>query len=177
MYLWTSNNTVTGNAITESIVGILLSGNDNSITRNYLANNKNGVFFGSNQPGNVPSNVIISENCFVDNIRQLSGCVCVDYNMTEAKHTWDNGRIGNFWSDYKGTDSNGDGIGDTPYVIDVLNVDRYPLMQSPANPPKISPQISVEAIIVAVAALSIVAVASAMIFIRRRKKTETQDIM
>ncbi len=176
MYLWTADNTVTGNAITDSIVGILLSGNGNIITGNYIANNKNGVYFGSNQPGNVPSNVVISENCFVDNIRQLSGCVCVDYNTTEAKHTWDNGEKGNYWSDYNGADGNGDGIGDTPYVIDVLNADRYPLMQSPANPPTTTSNWPVE-IIVAVAALSIITVAAAIIFTKKRKKTGNQDIM
>ena len=41
---------------------------------------------------------------------------------------WDNGKEGNYWEDYNGTDANRDGIGDTPYVIDADNVDRYPLM-------------------------------------------------
>jgi hypothetical protein len=36
---------------------------------------------------------------------------------------------GNYWSDYNGTDSNGDGIVDTPYIIDDKNVDHYPLMK------------------------------------------------
>lgn len=30
---------------------------------------------------------------------------------------WDNGAIGNYWSDYSGKDTNDDGIGDTPYTI------------------------------------------------------------
>ncbi len=76
MYLWTPNNTITGNAIRDGIVGILVSGDNNTITGNYIADNKNGVYFGSNQPGNIPTNLKISDNQFVDNIRQLSGCVC-----------------------------------------------------------------------------------------------------
>jgi hypothetical protein len=49
------------------------------------------------------------------------------FPVSEANF-WDNGSIGNYWSDYKGTDANGDGIGDTPYVINADNQDRYPLM-------------------------------------------------
>jgi hypothetical protein len=40
----------------------------------------------------------------------------------------DNGIGGNYWSGYNGTDSDQDGIGDTPYIIDENNTDHYPLM-------------------------------------------------
>jgi parallel beta-helix repeat protein len=47
------------------------------------------------------------------------------HNLTNA---WDNGCEGNYWNNYNGTDSDGDGIGDTPYVLDVNNADNHPLI-------------------------------------------------
>jgi nitrous oxidase accessory protein len=49
-------------------------------------------------------------------------------NLTGVINFWDYRGEGNYWEDYKGTDSNRDGIGDTPYVIDGTNIDNYPLM-------------------------------------------------
>ena len=161
IWLWTPNNTITGNSITENLVGILLSECDNTINGNVISNNQEGIFFGANQPGNIPTNITLSRNSFADNNRHLSGCVCEDFNSNEATHTWDNGNTGNYWSDYNGTDSNGDGLGDTPYVIDVLNQDRYPLTHSVATFPTVAPKFPTE-LIVPVALLCIILVAAGL---------------
>jgi len=159
IWLWTANNTVTGNAITENLLGILLSGTNNNVTSNLLSNNRDGIFFGANPSGSIPTDITLSSNGFVGNHRQLSGCVCKEFNKTEATHTWDNGRTGNFWSDYNGTDTNGDGVGDSAYVIDVLNKDRYPLMQNVAAAPSVAGKVPVELIAVTVILSAIAVVA------------------
>ncbi len=50
MYIWTKNNTVAGNAFSGCIVGLLMSGSNSTITRNYVSDNIEGLFFGFNTP-------------------------------------------------------------------------------------------------------------------------------
>jgi parallel beta-helix repeat protein len=134
IYMWTQNNTLTSNAVSGNVIGIMLSGSNTTVANNYIANNSFGVFYGfNNGDGDVPDDIIITGNCFEKNRIQLNGCQCDSYNTTEPPHNWDNGSIGNYWSDYNGTDTDGDGIGDTYYVIDILNQDRYPLIEKPVT--------------------------------------------
>ncbi|HID73595.1 MAG TPA: hypothetical protein EYP43_00940, partial [Thermoplasmata archaeon] len=44
---------------------------------------------------------------------------------------WSNGTVGNYWSDYTGSDDDRDGIGDTPYHLDTDTdvVDPHPVME------------------------------------------------
>ncbi|MFX1237804.1 MAG: NosD domain-containing protein [Promethearchaeota archaeon] len=45
---------------------------------------------------------------------------------------WDNRAIGNYWDDYIGSDGNGDGIGESPYIVNgsAVSQDRYPLVET-----------------------------------------------
>ena len=171
MYIWTKNNTITANGVSNNIVGILLSGSNESVTRNYIADNQRGLFFGFNNKGDIiPSDIVINHNDFENNVVQLNGCECKDINASESPHSWDDGRQGNFWSDYNGTDSNRDGIGDTRYVIDVLNQDRYPLMQTSVKQPVPVSNFSVEIFVLSFFIIAMIGVVAAVAY-RRRKKT------
>jgi len=92
---------------------------ENAITGNTIANNSGyGICLDDLSLDN-----IIFHNNFINNTFQAG--VATGY-----VNTWDDGYPsgGNYWSDYKGKDRNGDGIGDTPYQIDNKNKDNYPFM-------------------------------------------------
>jgi hypothetical protein len=137
-------------------------------------NNEVGLFFGTNEPGTVPLNLTVAHNGFQDNPRQLGGCLCQgQVNTSELIHTWDDGKEGNYWSDYNGTDSNGDGVGDTPFMFDLQNEDRYPLMANPlqvidGTEPANAVPVGVE--ILALVAVVVAAAVSALVLKARKGK-------
>jgi nitrous oxidase accessory protein NosD len=100
--------------------GIQVGGSDSEIFRNTFRNNGLALNL-------IGSNCTIYQNNFINNTEMVS----IENNQIG---NWDNGTTGNYWSDYNGTDNNGDGIGDTPYIIDDNNQDNYPLMEPLAIP-------------------------------------------
>ncbi|KAF5414436.1 MAG: hypothetical protein C5S48_08555 [Candidatus Methanogaster sp.] len=62
-----------------------------------------------------------------------------DHNVYDTcTNTWDSGSEGNYYSDYNGTDPDGDGIGDTPHPIPGgISIDRFPLMHPWSDTPQI----------------------------------------
>jgi len=126
------NITIFGNNITNNTYdGIIIIGYPNSIFENNITNNKYGISLFS------WDNVIYHNN-FVNNTYQV-------IPEFEDANVWDDGYPsgGNYWSDYNGTDLysgsdqieiGSDGIGDTPYIIDTNNTDRYPLMKPYGGP-------------------------------------------
>jgi nitrous oxidase accessory protein len=117
------NATVYGNNITQNDVGValLIFPNAGDVVVSGIGNT-------------------VFDNLFVNNTKQVSQEES-NYNYPDTTSmgtdiiSWNNSATGNYWSDYNGTDANGDGIGDTPHVLDEKNQDNYPLM----TPYKIAP--------------------------------------
>jgi len=123
--VWSSNNTIIGNRMNMSLTGLILTGNSvyNTVVGNFVSNNTKGVYLEADSQGMSPNYNTFYHNSFINNTSQV-------VNKTSTVNVWDNGHpsAGNHWSDYTGVDNNGDGVGDTPYIIDVNNLDHYPLV-------------------------------------------------
>jgi hypothetical protein len=115
-----SNNTVCLNRVTNCRVGLSPRA-ENTYYANYVAYNRWGVDTGDTELNPTGTAATLYHNNFVGNTYQVwtSGTYESDY--------FDNGKEGNYWSAYSGVDVDGDGIGDTPYVIDDNRSDRFPL--------------------------------------------------
>ena len=128
--LWRSNtNVIANNTFDSNREGILLSdGSDNVIKFNTFSDN---AWYGLEIYGD---NNIIYLNNFIDNNEHILNYGINKFvSPTPITYTY-NGKtftnyLGNYYDDYSGSDANGDGIGDTPYVIDSNNQDDYPLIE------------------------------------------------
>jgi parallel beta-helix repeat protein len=131
-----SGNTICANRITfaESLTyeqeGIFLSESYDNVV---YANNIESVFKGAYMQDAAYNNTFYHNN-FINNQIQAWD------TTSSTTNTFDNGKEGNYWSSYNGTDANNDGIGDTPYYPTFLYIydqvrkvtecspDNYPLM-------------------------------------------------
>jgi len=125
---WSTQINIMGNIITEGRQGItswVCTNSKNSIIGNNISNTLYPIYIHDSSLSN------IFRNNFINNTYQVWS--------DESLNVWNDDYPfgGNYWSDYTGVDlysgsyqneSGSDGIGDTPYVIDGSNEDRYPLM-------------------------------------------------
>lgn len=125
-----SSNNIYSNNIMNSNMGITLA-----------ASNQNRIFQNNIEKCGYAIKIVGSDNSFyhnnfVENEHQVSiahqtlfsSNIIVAYS---TNNTFDSGYPsgGNYWSDYSGTDADGDGIGDTPYAVYENHTDHYPLMK------------------------------------------------
>lgn len=124
------NGRIEGNAIFGGKIAIhLLASQNVVITGNAIGYCDFGVLFGGMSQRNV-----VYGNAFF---------ACGFPAKDEGRdNRWHHEGRGNYWSDYRGQDLNGDKIGDTPYE---LVPDLYPLLEPPVKlPPEATPMRTVD---------------------------------
>jgi parallel beta-helix repeat protein len=145
----TGNNTLLDNDISSNHIGITLFGSSShSVSGNYIANNGIGIdLFDSSNYNSVSGNDIVDNEIGTRLVRASNNSLFFNNFLNNTEHVnsdgsinvWDDGYPsgGNYWSDYGGVDlhkgpyqniAGSDGLGDTPYIVDVNNTDQYPFM-------------------------------------------------
>lgn len=190
-----SRNTIDANTITNNGCGIeFVESSSNNIHGNYIVNNSKGIYLYFAPNNTIFENLIednhiglsffsiyiSSSGNLIYNNNLINNTQQVDFSYVlfggDAANIWDSGEIGNYWSNYNGTDTNHDGIGDTPYIINDYNQDNYPLVnpvvipEFPDTTPHTSESFPTTWIVAATVIIAVVGTAL-LIYFRRSKNT------
>jgi parallel beta-helix repeat protein len=117
-------NTITGNTIINNSFGIFLLSQNDIISNNLIYNNDVGIFA-------EVKNHDIYHNSFINNTKHVEN---------GHDNSWDDGRYGNYWDDYKERYPNAaesslrPGTWNIPYEIDINDKDRHPLINQWPDP-------------------------------------------
>ncbi len=157
---YTSNNKVSYSNISYNRgIGIILQDGPTSkskIYSNWIVGNQDGGIVGRLADGWEIDCNLISANAGYG-LRLETTNITVHHNniMNHSDNAWDDewwtlwdtGKEGNYWDDYNGSDTDGDGIGETPYYIQPKNQDSYPFVNPvpgcPSGGPSGQPPVAV----------------------------------
>lgn len=191
----TTNSRVFGNSVSDNIIGLgVFLSKQNMISENFIKNNDDGIRIGDsinntitlnnitlnkvwaiNFKGSQTNNSIYGNN-FIDNgSDNLQVSIDKLYGLGLGNF-WDNGTIGNYWSDYQTRYPNTSkirdtSVGNTHFYINENNIDSYPLME-PVIIPEFHPW--TPPLITLVVILSLIITTTVMILICKRKLTKSR---
>jgi parallel beta-helix repeat protein len=144
----------------------------NKISRNNMTNNQRGMLLSAS------TNIMYYHNNFIDNAVSIT---IINSDASGANFA-DNGKEGNYWSNYTGRDVNGDGIGEAPYFIHHRyevnrDIDRYPLMvpfdiennRVVLTPPE---PFQTTAVIAPIASVAVIGVGLLVYFVKSKKRSQ-----
>jgi parallel beta-helix repeat protein len=187
-----ARNKITGDLSLVGCSNNIILGNNLTGVRMLLGSNN--TFFGNHMVNNLSLGAIEFTEWAVNNTfygNNFSAGSKVRFNDA-GPIFWDNGTIGNYWEDYNETDNNGDGIGDSLYIItgvkwdndiggDVsfaADQDNYPLMTpfeipltpTPSPEPQQEPELFPTAVVAAASGVFATAIGIGLIVYFKKRK-------
>ena len=124
LMLWkSSNNVIVRNLLFGGNPMLMIDCSSNTLSENFVMDSEYGIVVGASSSNNIYSNYFINVTQLILNTELGAGL--------PSENSWDNGVEGNYWSNYEGTDADGDGIGDSVHVLYGNNQGNYPLMDYP----------------------------------------------
>jgi parallel beta-helix repeat protein len=174
--LYGSGNSIYKNNITRNGEGIILCSSGNSIYENKISNHDNGIRLST------AFNNSIYHNSFVNNTRHVYDLSWDETRIPPSINLWNDEYPsgGNYWREYidvdqySGLDQNeagSDGTWDHPYVLDENNRDNYPLT-NPWIP--LPPELLPTWLIITIIVVAVDGTAVLVLFIKFRKPNEAR---